>query len=311
METMVSADQPQWQCQMADAMGQSFFSMPVHCQMAQMENTTISLREILESYENVPGSAVTDLAAGAATLESLRGTSSVSGALLADSTTSTDKPDDPKTDGDGGLPAASVPTSDGGDPDVDLENNIVTVRAGLGMSEVDGWVDVSRGTPMANPTPPATQMTASVPPECEKDLAKVNRLGKVKALMKSPVVDVNLIKDKLASTYFGKQNTPTLSVEEYFKKAQPSLTGALTVIFQGKGAIYQRGGEAGMSPKLKLHEVSHLAYPVGPDLDVSLADLLGVKYHMGLNAEQTGRNASHALSTYFNSDCFTRNITRR
>ncbi len=128
METMVSADQPQWQCQMADAMGQSFFSMPVHCQMAQLENTSISLREILESYENVPGSAVTDLAAGAATLESLRGTSSVSGELLADSTTSTDKPDDPKTDGDGGLPAASVPTSDGGDPDVDLENNIVTVR---------------------------------------------------------------------------------------------------------------------------------------------------------------------------------------
>jgi hypothetical protein len=46
-----------------------------------------------------------------------------------------------------------------------------------------------------------------------------------------------------------------------------------------------------------LHETSHLAYPKGPQLDVSLAGLLGIPYAGG------ARGASNALSNFFNNHC--------
>ena len=62
---------------------------------------------------------------------------------------------------------------------------------------------------------------------------------------------------------------------------------------------------------LQMHEATHLAYQVGDNLEVSLAALLGVKYHVGKTKKDTGKNAGDALSSYFNSGCYMTNRNRR
>lgn len=66
-----------------------------------------------------------------------------------------------------------------------------------------------------------------------------------------------------------------------------------------------------MSDGLRTHETAHLAYPIGADLDISLAALLGVIYPPGKTKKDTAQNASDALSAYFNSRCSMKNRSRR
>lgn len=157
------------------------------------------------------------------------------------------------------------------------------------------------------------QTTPSIPQNCADELAKVGLLGKVQALFNTPIIDVNTIQNRPASQYFGTQGTAGLTAGQYFDQIQPNAGGAFTFIAGSSGitGIYRRGGGAGMPDQLRTHEVAHRAYPVGSNLDVSLAALLGVIYPAGKTRKETEQNASAALSAYFSSDCSMKNRSRR
>jgi hypothetical protein len=149
-------------------------------------------------------------------------------------------------------------------------------------------------------------------PRLSRRCLTVGLLNKVNALMSSAkVTDVNTIQNAPASKYFGKKATGTAGA--YFDKKQPVAGGAYTFIGKASGitGIYRRGGATGMSVSLKLHEVTHLAYPVGSDLDISLAALLEVRYSPGADLDATATNASKALGRYFESGCNMKNRNRR
>lgn len=107
--------------------------------------------------------------------------------------------------------------------------------------------------------------------------------------------DVDKIQDEAASKYFGSKGTKGLTVGQYFDKLGHDAF-AFVRGSSGITGIYSRGGKDSLSPNLRLHEVSHLAYPVGSNLDTSLASKLGLQVNKG-------QTASNAISNYFKNDC--------
>ena len=136
----------------------------------------------------------------------------------------------------------------------------------------------------------------NVSENCVKVLKNKGLWNKIlKADKNATFFDVDKIQDQPASKYFGSKGTKGLTVGQYFDR----LGHDAFAFVRGSGGItgiYSRGGEDSLSPNLRLHEVSHLAYPVGSDLDISLARKLGLQVNKG-------QSASSAISNYFKNDC--------
>lgn len=138
--------------------------------------------------------------------------------------------------------------------------------------------------------------------KCVDALKKAGLWDKILKKDKNPgsFIDVNTIEDEDASKYFGSEATGTAGTFfDNFTHAAHTFIGRKS----GKTGIYSRGGRDGMAISVRLHELAHLSFPYGRNLDISLANKLRVKYKKGKNGKETGANATKALSTYFNGGC--------
>jgi RHS repeat-associated protein len=117
--------------------------------------------------------------------------------------------------------------------------------------------------------------------DCKEALKRVpGVLGKLAMLANTAqIYDVNKIQSEPASRYFGA-GAGRQTVGQYFERKAPP-GGALTVVGVPRPGIYVRGGESAFATGeggmyFLLHEMTHLAYPRGGDLDASLGRQLGV-----------------------------------
>ena len=136
-----SAQEPEWQCQVATDMGKEFFEKPVHCQKAQIENALRYSDLFSSKTEENPNRIAAGGSPGAT--EQTAGDRPLN-------LTATDKPHS-SGGGAAGSPA-SIPSADGYDPyDTDVENTpeqqIIRGRGkevnGLGDS-IPGFIDASQ-----------------------------------------------------------------------------------------------------------------------------------------------------------------------
>jgi hypothetical protein len=108
--------------------------------------------------------------------------------------------------------------------------------------------------------------------DCKDALKKAGLLGKVTSLANTAqVYDVNSLQDARGSTYVDGLARGRETLGKWFDRTTPSR-GAHTVVRVPATGIYIRGGEGAFAGNLylELHEMTHLAYPVGRDLDASL-----------------------------------------
>jgi RHS repeat-associated protein len=144
----------------------------------------------------------------------------------------------------------------------------------------------------------------NVDPNCVKALKKAKLWEKIlKAEKSTKFYDVDKIQNQKAEKYFGKNKTTKgLTVGDFYDNldvnAYAFIAGAVAGKPDGKTGIYSRGGENGLKPTVKLHELAHLAYQVGRNLDISLAKKLGLN-----PSAKTGLAASIALNDYFDNGC--------
>ncbi|HEX8368001.1 MAG TPA: hypothetical protein VF604_05625 [Pyrinomonadaceae bacterium] len=126
---MSNASDPQWMCSVNTALGRGFWGAPTHCQRAMLQNASFGnlyYDEIIK-LKFVP--FATD--------------SPVKPTIIPFDAMPTDKRNDSTAAAFNPIPKSSIPSVDGKkdkDPDIDLENRIVTVRD----NTVPGYVDVSQ-----------------------------------------------------------------------------------------------------------------------------------------------------------------------
>lgn len=134
--------------------------------------------------------------------------------------------------------------------------------------------------------------------ECKDALGNIGVLRKLPNLANTArFYDVNTLETASASRYVGaRAGRQTLG--QYFDSRGYT---AFTVTGGRHSGIYTRGGistfsggESGLY--FLLHEMSHLAYPRGRDLDASLGTALGL-------TRGAGERWSNAVSRFFNSGC--------
>jgi hypothetical protein len=115
---------------------------------------------------------------------------------------------------------------------------------------------------------------------CIEALNQVGLLGFVDAMANSlKIFDINTIASQLALNYVGPQ-AGNQAIGSYFSNLPVDL--ARTIVNVPQPGIYVRGGasrfDGGDNMYWLLHEASHLAYPNGKQLDISLAKKLSIPY---------------------------------
>lgn len=134
--------------------------------------------------------------------------------------------------------------------------------------------------------------------DCKDALRKVGLLGTVSNLANTAqVYDVNNLQNARASTYVDGLAIGRETLGQWFDRETPK-GGANTVVRVPHAGIYIRGGESAFVGHmyLKLHEMTHLAYPVGRNLDASLGSKLGL-------TKGPNESWSDAVSRFFSSQC--------
>ena len=129
--------------------------------------------------------------------------------------------------------------------------------------------------------------------DCKKALKKfLNTLRKLADTAK--LFDVDKLGSQKASKFVGKLGGK-LTLGDYFDSRNQA---ALTVTAAPRTGIYFRSSQTSFvnDMYLFLHEMMHLAFPRGQDLDVSLAKQLQI-------TPRAGEKETQALSRYFNSGC--------
>lgn len=134
--------------------------------------------------------------------------------------------------------------------------------------------------------------------DCKDALTKAGLLGRVTSLANTAqVYDVNNLQNARASRYVDGLARGRETLGQWFDRTTPS-GGAHTVVRVPRPGIYIRGGESAFVGRdyFKLHEMTHLAYPRGTNLDASLAGALGV-------VRRGSETWSQAVSRYFSNTC--------
>ncbi|HZE71872.1 MAG TPA: hypothetical protein VE135_20375 [Pyrinomonadaceae bacterium] len=129
-------------------------------------------------------------------------------------------------------------------------------------------------------------------------MKKVGLLGKVTSLANTAqVYDVNSLQNARGSTYVDGLARGRETLGQWFDRTTQS-GGAHTTVRVPHVGIYIRGGESAFAGNLylELHEMTHLAYPIGRNLDASLGSKLGL-------TKGASESWSDAVSRFFNSQC--------
>jgi RHS repeat-associated protein len=153
--------------------------------------------------------------------------------------------------------------------------------------------------PLPQPKSPFSSFLERMSQDCIDALNQVGLLGIIDALANSlKIFDINTIAGQLARNYAGPQ-AGTQTVGSFFSNLPNDA--ARTIVNVPQPGIYVRGGagrfDGGDNMYWLLHETAHLAYPKGPQLDISLAGRLSIPYTGGASG------GSQALSNYFNNHC--------
>ncbi len=153
---------------------------------------------------------------------------------------------------------------------------------------------------LKQPKSPFLVFLENMSQDCIDALNQVGLLGIVDAMANSlQIYDVSAIAGQLAQTYLdglagANETVGTFFAGMLYNQAQTFVNVPMPGIYVSGGAGRFDGGD---NMYWLLHEASHLAYPKGPQLDVSLAGLLHVPYTDGSGG------ASQSLSNYFNNHC--------
>jgi RHS repeat-associated protein len=134
--------------------------------------------------------------------------------------------------------------------------------------------------------------------DCKDALKKAGLLGKVTNLANTAqVYDVNSLQNAGASKYVDGLAKRGETLGQWFNRTTSS-GGAHTAVRVPRAGIYISGGESAFAGNLylELHEMTHLAYPVGRDLDATLGRKLGL-------TKGANESWSDAVSRFFNSQC--------
>ena len=140
----------------------------------------------------------------------------------------------------------------------------------------------------------------------------IKALKRVKKLLKNPpLVDVDKVQNEKASKYFGSGVKGTIG--DAFDNLIPGGKGAVTNRSNKREEILYRSSKLDFDKQfaLKLHEVTHLAYPksLDPkkgkiDLDDALLNRLELLPKvMSINPNAPVETSSERLSRYFQENC--------
>ncbi|MFN2533002.1 MAG: S8 family serine peptidase [Pyrinomonadaceae bacterium] len=155
-----------------------------------------------------------------------------------------------------------------------------------------------RPSPTPNPRQEFKNFLQTMSQDCKDALRNAGLLGTVSNLANTAqVYDVNNLQNARASTYVNGLARGRETLGQWFDRNTRS-GGANTVVHVPHSGVYVRGGESAFAGHmyLELHEMTHLAYPVGRDLDASL----GRKLVLTKGANESW---SDAVSRFFSSQC--------